>query len=167
MVNTLLREEAMLVKEQSILVDLNVKSRETRRRRKARPAAGDGGDAAPEDPRDAAGDPGAAEEGEESDDEVDDAHRALADIEARRAELEGAFQENEATIGGVQGIMASLAATLANKTSKKEEKEVYFTHATVMEALSQIEDRVDLIVRMTSIARSGAPPSSAPSPESR
>lgn len=152
MVNTLLREEAMLVKEQSILVDLNVKSRETRRRRKARPAAGDGGDAAPEDPRDAAGDPGAAEEGEESDDEVDDAHRALADIEARRAELEGAFQENEATIGGVQGIMASLAATLANKTSKKEEKEVYFTHATVMEALSQIEDRVDLIVRMTSIA---------------
>ena len=170
MVNTLLREEAMLVKEKSVLVDLVAKSKDQRRRKKKAAApvddsdadvatanttngGGGGGDGA------SAGRPppfGAAVVDDDDDleeEEESDELKALGEIENKRAEHEDAVEENEDVIGSVQGIMSTLAATLANKTSKKEDKEAYFTHATVMEALSQIEDRVDLIVRMTSIAK--------------
>lgn len=176
MVNTLLREEAMLVKEQSILLDV-AKAAATGKRRKKAPRLSDDDDGSDAEREREFSPSKEAVERSRADAAARAAARArsgtdasqppltsqdasyaaedaaLAEIEAKRNEHEAASRQIEESIASVQPIIATLTQTLTqNKTGKKDAKEEYYTHATVMDALSQIEDRVDLIVRMTSIA---------------
>mmetsp|Transcript_10341 Transcript_10341/g.31810 ORF Transcript_10341/g.31810 Transcript_10341/m.31810 type:complete len:333 (-) Transcript_10341:28-1026(-) len=163
-INALLKEEAVLGKQNSELLedvaaddDGASPGRSPGRRRgaaspgKSRGAASDASTfASPVDTRDT---PSAVSSAAGA--------AALAELESRRRAFEAAAEANEAVVARLLAPLAALATGAGRPQSSEDaakKPEAIESVTSVEEALSRVEDRVDLVVRLVAAREGTAPP---------